>query len=318
MKLSITTQNPSIENINDCNKTADLVPCINDCTRMPNLLQPHIEPPSGQQHITTLPTTPILDLADQIPESAMIPSQADNHPYTDETGPTNPPSGQQAIPTCPEDPQNPSLYVTVLKQKLKQLERDAALGGKIRNQLRGGRKQYTGTNLGRCLYAMAAVHAPKIGMVTLAKIFSLACAANLIDLGVSEDNLPSLASITPSATTLNRLVVELGVDMVLLISDAIKDKKLSLICDKGENKGPNASFVKLLCWYNKVKNRVDTICFGIKSTGNTSKDAAQSIDHSLKLFEYSRNGAHFQFSSSTTGALEVVNKKKETRYADQC
>ena len=104
MKSSITTQNPSIENINDCNKTADLVPCINDCRRTPNLLQPHIEPPSGQQRITTLPTTPILDSADQIPESAMIPSQADNHPYTDETGPTNPPSGQQAIPTSPEDP----------------------------------------------------------------------------------------------------------------------------------------------------------------------------------------------------------------------
>jgi len=96
------------------------------------------------------------------------------------------------------------LYVTVLKQKLKQLERDAVLGRKIRNQLRGGRKQYTGTNLGRRLYAMAAVHAPKIGMVTLAKIFSLACAANLIDLSVSEANLTSLASITPSATTLNR------------------------------------------------------------------------------------------------------------------
>ena len=63
MKSSITTQNPSIENINDCNKTTDLVPCINDCTRMPNLLQSHIEPPSGQQRITTLPTTPILDSA---------------------------------------------------------------------------------------------------------------------------------------------------------------------------------------------------------------------------------------------------------------
>jgi len=136
MKSSITTQNPLIENINDCNKTADLVPCINDCTRTPNLLQPHIEPPSGQQRITTLPTTPILDLAHQIPESAMIPSQADNHPYTDETGPINPPSGQQAIPTSPEDPRNPSLYFTVLKRKLKQLERDAALGQKIRNQLR--------------------------------------------------------------------------------------------------------------------------------------------------------------------------------------
>ena len=44
------------------------------------------------------------------------------------------------------------------------------------------------------------------------------------------------------------------------------------------------------------------ICFGIESAGNTSKDAAQAIDHSLKLFEYSLNNIRLKLSSSTTDA----------------
>ena len=32
-----------------------------------------------------------------------------------------------------------------------------------------------------------------------------------------------------------------------------------------------------------MKKRVETICFGIESAGNISKNAAQAIDHSLKL-----------------------------------
>ena len=108
---------------------------------------------------------------------------------------------------------------------------------------------------------MDIVHAPKLGMATLAKIISLASVGTLTNLGVKEADLPSLASLTPSTATLNTLVIELGVGVVLLISKDIQNESLSLICDKGENKGPSASFVKLLCWYNKVQNRVETICF---------------------------------------------------------
>ena len=168
--------------------------------------------------------------------------------------------------------------------------------------MKGNRKQFTGTNLGRILYAMAAVHAPKLGVESLAKIISLVSAGTLANLGVLSSDLPSLASLTPSPATLNKFVVELGVDVVLLISNDIKDKKLSLICDKGEGKTAEASLIKLLCWFNKLKNRVETICFGIESAGNSSKDTAKAISHSLKLFEYSLNGTRLSFQSSTTDA----------------
>jgi len=73
---------------------------------------------------------------------------------------------------------------------------------------------------------MAVVHAPKLGLATLAKIVSLASAGTLANLGVSPIYLPSLASLTPCPDTLNTLVVELGVDVVLIISNDIQDTKI--------------------------------------------------------------------------------------------
>ena len=68
---------------------------------------------------------------------------------------------------------------------------------------------------------MTVVHAPKLGLAALAKIISLASAGTLGNLGVSPIHLPSLASLTPSPATLSTLVVDLGVDVVLLISNGI-------------------------------------------------------------------------------------------------
>ena len=100
---------------------------------------------------------------------------------------------------------------------------------------------------------MAVVHVPRLGLATLAKIISLASAGTLANLGVSSEYLPSLAFFTPSPATLNILVTELGVDIVLLVSNDIKQKKLSLICDKGVEKKIVVLFVKLLCWYISKK-----------------------------------------------------------------
>ena len=61
---------------------------------------------------------------------------------------------------------------------------------------------------------MAIAHAPKLGLATLAKIISLASAGTLANLGVKESDLQSLISLTPSHTTLNKLIIELGVDVV--------------------------------------------------------------------------------------------------------
>lgn len=50
--------------------------------------------------------------------------------------------------------------------------------------------------------------------------------------------------------------------------------------------------------------RVEVICFGIESAGNTSKDTTQGINHSLKLFEYSQCATSLKFNSSTTDARD--------------
>ena len=122
--------------------------------------------------------------------------------------------------------------------------------------MKGDTKQFTSTDIGQRLHAMADVHAPKLGVDTLAMIIFIASTDTLANLGVIPSYLPAILQLTPSPATLNKLVIELGVDIVLLISKEIEDMKLSLICDKGESKGPAVSFIKLLCWYNKSRKKL--------------------------------------------------------------
>lgn len=167
-----------------------------------------------------------------------------------EWGPTNPPSEQQAIHTRPNNSTDP-LYERVLKIKLRRLEKDSALGRRIQKYLHSGKNSLR-VPISLEDYMMAAVHCPKLGLETLSKILSLVSAGILSTLGVSTDEFPSLASLTPPPATLNKLVIGLGTDTVLLISNDITDKKSSLICDRGESKTAHASFVKSNC-FNTVK-----------------------------------------------------------------
>jgi len=123
-----------------------------------------------------------------------------------------------------------------IKNIYNQLKRDAKVGKIIRNYSTGDKKYCTSTELGRRLYAMAVVYAPKLGLLTLDKIISITSAGTFVNLGVSPTYLLSLSSLNPSPAMLNTLVVELSVDVVLLIRNDIKDKQLSLICDKGETR----------------------------------------------------------------------------------
>ena len=119
---------------------------------------------------------------------------------------------------------------------------------------------------------------------------------------MNKEYLRDVGKISPSAATLNQLVVELAVESVLMTSLTVTDKQLGLICDKGEDGGTGASFVKLMTYYNDKEDKVDVTCFGIEHAGNSLDDAAKAIDHSLKLFEYLPNNPKLVFSSSTTDA----------------
>ena len=285
------------------------VPVDTNTNALPS--SPSITPAVAPVHRSTLPPLPI----ECCPKCRSILQE-----YIDNLkgwGPTDPPSGQQAVPTRPNPKKfSDSLYIKLAKNKYKQLEEDALVGRIIRKFSKSGKAYINSTELGRRLHAMAMVHAPRLGVGTMAKIISLASAGTLANLGVSSSYLPSIANMTPCASTLRTSIVQLGVDIVLLISRDIRRKQLTLICDKGDDKqgrGAGASFVKLLCWWNDLKKQVDVICFGIEAGGSKSKDAATAIDHSLTLFEYSTRERLF-FRSSTTDAggggtnLSLVNE----------
>ena len=83
----------------------------------------------------------------------------------------------------------------------------------------------------------------------------------------------------------------------------MRDKEVSLICDKGKDSSNDTSFVKLLFWYNKDQKSVKILCFGIENYGNKSDDAGKAINHTLKLFEQATN-RELTIWASTTDAGE--------------
>ena len=83
---------------------------------------------------------------------------------------------------------------------------------------------------------MAAVYASKLGVDTLETIVCIASAGTLANLGVSSSYLPALSQVTPSPATINKLVIELGLDIVVLISKDIQHKSCNLYVTKETGK----------------------------------------------------------------------------------
>jgi hypothetical protein len=159
------------------------------------------------------------------------------------------------------------------------------------------------TDIGWRLHAMAMLHAPKVGMETMERIIALSAAAFASNIGIAPEYLVNVVGMYLSAAYLKTLLITLASEVVLLMSENMKGKEKSLLCDKGEDKGNNmASFVKLLSYYDNIKKKVVVICFGIETAGNKSNDAAQSIDHALKLFEYYSDEKKLTFWAQTTDA----------------
>ena len=93
--------------------------------------------------------------------------------------------------------------------------------------------------------------------------------------------------------------------MVLTAND-IKDSSVSLMCDKGESRSSNetkrnAPHVKLLAYFNYMRQKVCVLNFGSNTTGNQSIDAAKDVNHALKIWDVII-GRPIQFSSQCTYA----------------
>ena len=95
-------------------------------------------------------------------------------------------------------------------------------------------------------------------------------------------------------------------DIMIITAYDIKESGVSLMCDKGESRSSNetkknAPHVKLLAYYNKVRQKVCVLNFGSNTTGNTSEDAAKDIDHALKIWDHIIEG-RILFSAQCTDA----------------
>ena len=60
-------------------------------------------------------------------------------------------------------------------------------------------------------------------------------------------------------------MTELATDFILLTSEEIKGKKVSLTVDKGEDNDHSAYFVKLMIWYYSLKHCVGVIFINIET-----------------------------------------------------
>mmetsp|Transcript_15051 Transcript_15051/g.14524 ORF Transcript_15051/g.14524 Transcript_15051/m.14524 type:complete len:87 (+) Transcript_15051:100-360(+) len=81
------------------------------------------------------------------------------------------------------------------------------------------------------------------------------------NLGFLEGDLECITKMCPSASTLKSFMIDLAVDCVILMSKEMSNKKLSLMCDKGEESGTGASFVKLTAFFDDIRKRVVVRCF---------------------------------------------------------
>ena len=252
--------------------------------------QQHANPPSGNEKSESAPSTfpPSVDAAMSLLteadkryiESSSTLSQCiqtlQNLVSSTDTNPTQPCFFPHII--------SPSkLYETVSKTKLARLEKKAEFFDQVNLKIKR-RRSYM-SNLSRRLYGVMMMMAPKLSLEIAQSICALAIAAYMNDCGFDIDNI---GNSTPSASTLKKIMVQEAIETVLLEKEQMTDKKLTILCDKGEGMSSRdgAAFVKLIARYDSARDRVRTTAIGIQSAGNSSEDGALGIHEALKLFDY--------------------------------
>ena len=129
------------------------------------------------------------------------------------------------------------------------------------------------------------MHAPKLGLETAANMIPLIIASFLTDSGL---DLEDVATSSPSANTLKRIMIDEAVDTIYTERRDMKGLPLTLLADKGDgdSKRGTASLIKLVARMDELRNRVKVTCIGIQGAGDSSIDAATAIDHALKVYDY--------------------------------
>lgn len=93
------------------------------------------------------------------------------------------------------------------------------------------------------------------------------------------------ATVMASATAAPRTATSTGEDSILLLEKELEDAvAIFIACDKGNRKGI-AHFPKVLSWWSKRHNCVQSACIDADGSGSSSDECAKAIEISLKKFQ---------------------------------
>ena len=96
-----------------------------------------------------------------------------------------------------------SLYKKVLISKYNEMKKDAKVDKRIRQGAKENKIKYlVSTKIGQRLLGMAMVHAPKVGLESMATIIALVSAVTLANLGINKAHFPCIPLLNPSTNTL--------------------------------------------------------------------------------------------------------------------
>ena len=190
--------------------------------------------------------------------------------------------------------QLPATHDVLLKKDLIRFIKGSNNFKRVLSAVQEG-KQYKGSALGRQIIAGALAMEPRISMRGMELVIGASIASLFADvnIGINFENLPFRV---PSATTIKDSIIDLASEMIFLLQQTLREvSKVYISCDKGHRSGIS-HLVKILSWWDTTNNEVQTFLLDLDGSGDSRKECAQAIGHSLKKLE----GSVQQLSGQTT------------------
>ena len=176
----------------------------------------------------------------------------------------------------------PKTHQVVSRSYLKMLQKKASQMDTLQRSIK--KKKYTGSALSRRLLASALVSVPGFSLTGAELAIPLVVAAFLADSDLIDDkiNLTLFSKSFASAHNLRDILISSAVDSLIEIGKQIHlAGNVFMSCDKGNKKGLS-HFVKILSWWDKIQNQVQTFVLDIDASEGTSEGCAEAIEHSIK------------------------------------
>jgi hypothetical protein len=173
----------------------------------------------------------------------------------------------------------PNSHFAITWHEYAKLKKEREQLKQLQSSFTGAR--FLGTDLSRRLLATALLSVPVLSLIGaetfIPLVLSSFCAAAGQDIDIA-----SLISASPVANTIRNVLVDYAIDCLIELSEEIKKApSVFVAADKGNKKGV-VHFVKVLWWYDKAIDAVQTFILDIDGSEGTSEACSDAIQHSLE------------------------------------